>query len=521
MAEPVAELQLSDYLDIARRRKWVIASIVLVALAAAILASALQTPQYRAQARVRVESSSNSGSILDDATNLSSNVRDRNLQNEVEFANSDRVEERASANFGEVIDASVAAAGSSDTLTFSAVDEDPERAASVANTFANAYVSERSVVSGERFLSAVNVLNDRLAEISEERLFLERELETTTDESSVSIQIATLDAEESRLRAQLNEIDVLSQINQGAAVAILNAAEPPGSPFAPSWVRNIALALVAGMILGVGAALLRETLDDTIVNKRDFERAADGTPVLGVIPKPWNGRRRSKERRLVASRTGAFTEAFRSLRSAIELGQATGGDVRSILITSANPAEGKSTVAAHLALSFARAGANVLVIDADMHNPTQHELFGVANVNGLAEHLANIGEAEIVTEQGSGEGLVSIIPAGTSASPPAELLSSMAAHEFIQKLSYAYDLVIVDSPPLRPVADTLPLARIVDGTLLVGLRGQTNAKEVDQAMELLARAQSRPLGAVLNGADEADGGYGYGYGYGYGANKKR
>ena len=190
-------------------------------------------------------------------------------------------------------------------------------------------------------------------------------------------------------------------------------------------------------------------------------------------------------------------------------------------MTSANPAEGKSTVAAHLALSFARAGANVLVIDADMHNPTQHEMFGVPNVNGLAEHLANIGEAEIVTEQGSGEGLVSIIPAGTSASPPAELLSSMAAHEFIQKLSYAYDLVIVDSPPLRPVADTLPLARIVDGTLLVGMRGQTNAKEVDQAMELMARAQARPLGAVLNGADEADGGYGYGYGYGYGANKKR
>jgi non-specific protein-tyrosine kinase len=518
MAEPVAELQLSDYLDIARRRKWIIAAIVVLALAAAILSSALQTPQYRAQARVRVESSSTN--ILDDATNLSSNVRDRNLQNEVEFANSDRVRERASSTFGEIISAGVAASGSSDTLTFSAVDEDPERAAAVANTVANSYVSERSVVSGERFLSAVNVINERLAEISEERLFLERELLSTSDESSVSIQIATLDAEESRLRAQLNEVDVVSQINQGASVAILNAAEAPGSPFAPSWIRNIALALVAGLILGVGAALLRETLDDTIVNKRDFERAADGTPVLGVIPRPWNGRRRTKQRRLIASRTGAFTESFRSLRSAIELGQASGGEIRSILVTSANPSEGKSTVAAHLALSFARAGANVLVIDADMHNPTQHEMFGVENINGLAEHLANIGEAEIVTEQGSGEGLISLIPAGTSASPPAELLSSMAAHEFIQKLSFAYDLVIVDSPPLRPVADTLPLARIVDGTLLVGMRGQTNAKEVDQAMELLARAQARPLGAVLNGADEADGGYGYGYGYGYGAKKR-
>ena len=77
--------------------------------------------------------------------------------------------------------------------------------------------------------------------------------------------------------------------------------------------------------------------------------------------------------------------------------------------------------------------------------------------------------------------------------------------------------MIIDSPPLRPVADTLPLARIADATLLAAMRGQTNAKEVDQAMELLARAQTRPLGAVLNRADEADGGYGYGYGYGYGS----
>lgn len=521
MAEPVAELELSDYLDIARRRKWVIATVVALTLGAAILASALQTPQYRAQARVRVESASTNGGILDDTTNLSSNVRDRNLQNEVEFAKSDRVRDRASSEFGEIIQASVAPAGGSDTLTFSSVDQDPDRAANVANTFAGAYVSERSVASGERFLSAVTVINDRLAEISAERLELERQLESSSDASSVNIQIATLDAEEARLRAQLNEIDVLGQINQSASVAILNQAEAPSSPFAPSWIRNIALALVAGLVVGVGAALLRETLDDTIINKRDLELATDGTPVLGVIPRPWTGRGRARrDRRLIATRTGAFTEAFRSLRSAIELGQASGSEIRSILVTSANPAEGKSTVVSHLALSFARAGANVLVIDADMHNPTQHELFGVHNVNGMAEHLANIGEAEIVTEQGSGESLVSVIPAGTSASPPAELLSSMAAHEFIQKLSYAYDLVIVDAPPLRPVADTLPVARIVDATLMVAMRGQTNGKELAQAMELLARAQSRPLGAVLNGADEADGGYGYGYGYGYGAKKR-
>ncbi len=519
MAEPTAELHLSDYVDIARRRKWVIIAIAVLALAAAIAASALQTPLYRAEARVRVESGQ-SGDLIQDATNLSSNVRDRNLQNEVEFAKSDRVEALAQDDFGDEIEASISPASSSDILRFSAVDEDPQRAADIANTFAGAYVTERSAASGERFLNAVTVINDRLAEISTERLALEEELVSAADTASLQIQIASLDAEETRLRAQLNEIDVLNQVSQTGNVSILNAAEAPESPFAPSWVRNIGLAIVAGLILGVGAALLIETLDDTVVTKRDLEAAGDGTPVLGMVPRPYSGRRgRRKERRLVASRTGAFTESFRSLRSAIELGQATGGEIRSILVTSPNPGEGKSTVAAHLAVSFARAGTNVLIVDADMHNPTQHELFGVPNEAGLADHLANLGEAEIAIEQASGENLLSLIPAGTSGSPPAELLASLAAQEFIQKLSYAYDLVIIDSPPLRPVADTPPLARIADATLLTAMRGQTHARTIEHAMELLARAQTRPLGLVMNDVDDSEGGYGYGYGNVYGSRR--
>ena len=512
MADSVTELQLTEYLDIVRRRKWIIASLAALLLIAAIVLSALQTPQFRAEARVRVDLSSSS---LLEERDVSTTVRSRNLQNEVEFANSDRVAQRAADDFGSDIGASVAASSNSDTLSFTAVSPDPEEAAVIANTFANAYVSERSSEAGEEFLSVVNVINDRLAELTNERRELEDQL-AGSDSQSLQIQVATLDAEEARLRAQLNQIDVTSQLSGAATVSILNAAAPPASAFAPSWVRNIGLALVAGLILGAGVALLLETLDDTILQKRDLELATDGVPVLGVIPSPLKSRfGKKRDRRLVTSRTGPFTESFRTLRSAIELGQAAGSEIRSILVTSANASEGKSTVAAHLAVAFARSGSNVLVVDADMHNPTQHQLFGIANENGLAEQLSNIGNAEIITEQASGEGLVSVIPAGTSASPPAELLRSVPAHEFLEKLSYAYDLVIIDSPPLRPVSDTLPLARIADATLMVSMRGQTNAAELDQAIELLARAQTRPFGAVLNGADEQS----YGYGYGYGRSK--
>lgn len=510
MAEPVTELHLSEYIDIARRRKWWLIVIVALSLTLAIGLTSLQPPKYRAAARVRVEVAASG--ILRDAGNISNSIRNRNLQNEVEFARSDRVRVRAETEFGGAITITISPSNESDVVTFDAVGSDPILTASAANTFAAAYVAESSLVIGERYLDAVTVISIRLGEIAERRTELNSLSVAPESDASVQIQVATLDSEEAQLRSQLNEIDVLGDVNRNPDIAVLNAASPPNAAFSPSWLRNIALALVAGIILGAGSALVFETLDDTVITKRDLERATDGTPVIGLIPRHRRSRRNNNDRALITSRTGEFTEAFRSLRSAIELGQATGGEIRSILVTSPNGGEGKSTVAAHLAVAFARSGLDVLVIDADMHSPSQHELFGVANVDGLADFPNEIDEAEIVKEQRSGENLVSIIPAGVGEVPPAELLSSSNAHEFIRKLSFVFDLVIVDSPPIRPVADTLPLARIADATLLVAMRGKTTSTDLQQALELLARAQTRPLGTVMNGADTRESGYGDGYG---------
>lgn len=517
----VGELQLADYLDIVNRRRTTIIVLVLSTLALAIALSAIQTPQFRASARVRVEVGSTD--TLDDQSNTSTSVRSRNLQNEVEFANSDRVAQAAADSFGEEIEAVIAASNDSDTLTFTVIDPDAQTAASIANVFADSYVTERSDSASERFTDAAEVITERLLAIGNERSALEDERAADgTDRSSIDNQLVALDVEEAGLRSQLAQIDVVGQLNSSTSVSVLNAAEAPAGPFSPSWVRNIGLALIAGLVLGMGVALVRESLDDTILTKRSLERAMDGLPILGVIPSPHRSRFGTKgERRLITSRTGAFTEAYRSLHSAIELGQAAGSEIRSILVTSPNASEGKSTVAAHLGVAFARSGASVIVLDADMHNPTQHQIFGVPNQHGLADQLANIGNAEIVTEQASGEGLLSVIPAGGSGFPPAELLRSVSAHELIEKLSYAYDLVIIDSPPLRPVADTLPLARFANATLLVSMRGQTNSSEVEEAIEMLARAQARPVGGVLNGAEENQTGYGYGYGYGASSKGRR
>jgi len=507
MTHPVADIQFRDYIGIAKRRKFIIGAILLLVVGAAVLVSALETPTYKATARVRVGATSTN--VLERNANLSANVRDRTLQNEIDFARSDRVNDAASITLERPIDVSVSSASGSDTLIFSVVDTDADRAAQIANIFANAYVTERSLTSDEGYLNATTVISERLAKIGSERNELLTRLATNED-ANLQIQLTALESEETRLRSQLNETDILRQISEGAAVSVLNTAEAPDAPFAPSWPRNIGLALITALFLSIGAALLIETLDDTIVSRRDLERATDGAQVLAVVPKPWLTRRDKKNVRLITTRTGPFTEAFRSLRSAIELGQASDDSIRSILVTSANASEGKSVLTAHLAISFARSGANVLVIDADMHNPTQHKLFDVSNKNGLADYLANIGEAETVIERASGEGLLSLIPAGISASPPAELLSSDAVRELFDKLSYAFDLVIIDSPPLLPVADTPPLARMTDATILVAMRGTSRDRDVKQATDLLASTQTRPFGVVLNGVDDSEGGYGYG-----------
>ena len=163
----VGELQLADYLDIVNRRKATIVALVAAILTLAIVLSAVQTPQFRAAARVRVEVGSTD--TLDDQSNTSTSVRSRNLQNEVEFANSDRVALAAADSFGREISAVVAASTDSDTLTFTAVDNNPETAAAIANTFADSYVTERSDSTSERFTDVTEVISVRLVEIASQR----------------------------------------------------------------------------------------------------------------------------------------------------------------------------------------------------------------------------------------------------------------------------------------------------------------------------------------------------------------
>jgi tyrosine-protein kinase Etk/Wzc len=223
-----------------------------------------------------------------------------------------------------------------------------------------------------------------------------------------------------------------------------------------------------------------------------------------------------------------IAESFRHLRTNVQYAQLD-KPLKTILVTSPNPKEGKSTTAANLAVTFAQTEQRVLLVDADMRRPTIHSLFGLKKDPGLTDLLFGSATLEEVTWQGVLDNL-SIINAGSTPPNPSEILGSIKMKEFITTIRLAYDVVIFDSPPVLAVTDAAVLATAVDGVLLVVSSDQTHVQTLGKATEVLKGIGKITVGVVLNNFDirKAYGGYygrgrygNYGYGYYYSTHGER
>jgi capsular exopolysaccharide synthesis family protein len=215
---------------------------------------------------------------------------------------------------------------------------------------------------------------------------------------------------------------------------------------------------------------------------------------------------------ILRSSCSQSAEAFRSIRTAITFGMP--GGVRSILVTSPAPGDGKSTLVSNLGISMAQAGQKTLIIDADFRQPQQHAIFGVANEAGLS-NLLNNGEdfGKYILKSGAVEGL-DLITAGPAPSHPSELLNNAKFAQMIQKLSATYDLILLDSPPVMVVTDSLVLAALSDLTLLVVRAEKTHRRMAEETRDSLAGVGARVFGAVVNGVPASKGRYPMRYYYG-------
>lgn len=318
-------------------------------------------------------------------------------------------------------------------------------------------------------------------------------------------------------------------------IRIVDPALPPGSPVKPQIALNMALALVLGLSGGIGIAFMQEHLDNTLKTSEDVERFVR-LPALAMIPsyESMNGHRRvyglpSSTKPRAEGRKGVFTnsqalfpidseppqysvlgEAFRGLRTSVLLSTAS-RPPRSLLITSAQPGEGKTTVCTNLAISWAQLGQRVLVIDADLRRPAVHKMFNVPSAPGLVNYLTGLQDWSSVVTASTVKG-VDLIPSGPVPPNPSELLSCDRMRTLLREAVGRYTMVLVDSPPLLNVADSRVLAVAVEGVLLI-VRGNVTPREVAQRARVHAEGVgANVIGVVLNGVDARSGDYYY-YGY--------
>ena len=336
--------------------------------------------------------------------------------------------------------------------------------------------------------------------------------------------------------------DYLNRTNQAEAqkveqqnnLRIIEAAEVPGSPVGPRRMFTIMVAFLLSTGVGLGLAFFLEYLDNTIKTVEDVSRYAQ-LPALSVIPAVAGSAARrlsAKGKRAIAATAGGASqemknsqlvsldtrssaaEAYRVLRTSVLL-SAAGQPPKTVLVTSGQPGEGKTTTAINTAISLSQLGASVLIIDCDLRRPTTHKVLGVDHIQGLSTYLSrsNVKLDDVIQKLPIAN--LSLLPCGPIPPNPAELIISDRMKEMLKELADRYDHIIIDSPPLINVTDPVILSTMVDGVILVVHGGKSTRDIVRRARQELSTVGAKIFGVVLNNVDLRREGYDNYYYYRY------
>ena len=430
-------MELRDYLRAVRKRWWLVAGSIVVALGAAMLVTTLTPPKYSASVTFFVGTQTKG---VSDAYQGSLFSQQR-IKSYADLLTSDR-------------------------LAQAIVDNDPMgrtadqvQESITANAIPDTVLLEATVTDGDRARAL------RLSQgLAKQFVALVQTLETPPGSDVPTVWV---------------------EVIAGPALA--------AKPVSPTPVRNAGLALVLGLVLGVGAAVLRETLD-TSVKSAPALAELTGAAVLSTVPVDSRAKRAPL---IVAGSAGSVrAEALRQLRTNLQFVNVD-APARAIAVTSAVPGEGKTTTACNLAIVFAEAGKRVVIVDADLRRPRVAEYLNVEGAVGLTNVLAGQATVDDALQQWGTSG-VFVLPAGSIPPNPSELLGSRNMEALLASLRQGFDVVIVDTPPLLPVTDGAVAATIVDGTVLVFRCGKSTTAQARSAADALAAVDARVLGCVLN-----------------------
>jgi len=382
---------------------------------------------------------------------------------------------------------SISAQGVSSIINVSATTTSPKLSAAIANTYTSQFVKEQQSANRHYFTSALSLVHKQLGALSPKQ------------------RIGT-DGLQLQNRAQT--LSLLAELNYGN-VQIAQEALAPTSPSSPKTSRNTALGVFLGLLMGFGLAFVLERLDRRIRRPEELE-AIYRLPPLGAVPKStaFSRSARNKERKR-AVLPPAEAEAFSLIRAHLRFFNID-RDLRTVVIASAAPGDGKTTIARHLAEAAARLGSRVLLLEVDLRHPTLAQQLDIQSGPGLVDVLIGavpVGEAtqRVDLEVPPGEWVkgrtLDVVAAGNVLPPnPAELIESHAMGAVLEQAKSVYDLIVIDTPTLTAVSDAFPLLTKVDGVVIVGRIGRSRRDAAERLHQILASSGAPLLGVIANGS---------------------
>jgi polysaccharide biosynthesis transport protein len=521
--ETAPQNTLRHYIRVIGRRKWIVVAAIVLTLVSVLGLSAVQDPVYRATAEVLVQQRMTDQLFQQQAPQQVGKA----VETEIRVLKSRPVRERVEKELGAVPAIKAKHIPDTDIFQVMADRTNKKDAVAIVDSYVGNYMKLRREqvvqeleLAGREIQGKVNQLQQQIDELSEGLSDVLPEGCTSRDpqacaelrnvESGIAGRRNALIDQQALFRERLDQLQVDASLRTGG-VQLVTPAELEENPVAPKPLRNGVLGGLVGIVLGLAFAFLIDYFDDSIKNKEDFERAAGGLKVIGVIPSV-SGWKNRTETQVVSLQdpSSPAAESYRTLRTSISFLNLD-RPLRLIQVTSPTSGDGKTTTSSNLAVALTRAGQRVIMVDCDLRRPRLHDFFGADNAVGFTSVL--LGDAPLTNalQAANDNERLWVLPSGPVPPNPSELLASARAREVFEALRAQADVVIVDTPPVLPVTDPAVLSAMVDGVLIVSTAGQTTRHEVSRAVEILRQVDAPLIGAVLNnvGTDGEYGGYGY------------
>jgi capsular exopolysaccharide synthesis family protein len=483
----------------ALKRRWkLIAGITLLVFASALIWSLSQEKQYEGISTVVLSQTERATALFNPEVDTRSDDPEREINTAVELITFETVAERVKESLGvetsagDLLDqVKTEIEGNSNIVSIIASDEDPEQAAAIATAFAEEYAAFRKETAQASLNEAAQTARDRLNELSA--------TEQASDEGR-------------ELRARLRQIEIAAAAQTGG-VEVARRALVPTNASSPKPLRTGVLALVLGLLLALGCALLLELLDRRLKEEEDIETVL-GLPILATIPRP---ARRSSV--VVPGADRGQYEGYSALATNLRFFE-LGGGLEALLFTSPAPAEGKTSVTLGTARALAALDLRVIAIEADLRRPSFAN-YGLSRGGGLSTILAGVSDLEralIDVDADTFEPLdagsaprgrtFQVVPAGPAPPNPQALLARPAMTYVVEEARALADVVLLDCPPIGTVNDPVTLANLVDGVILVARLNQTTRDAARRAMRTLENLETQIVGVVATGGQPGAGYYG-------------